>query len=63
MQGGGFADTRTVLHDLATDPGQTKPVEDAKIEARFLEGLSAEMARHEAPPELYERFEIEGRAA
>lgn len=63
MQGGGFEDTETVLYDVAADPGQTRPVDAPETEARFLAAIAAEMARHEAPPELYARFDIAEAAA
>jgi len=59
MQGGGFADTQTVLFDMATDPGQTGPVNDAVAEARLIVATRREMARHAAPPELYRRFALD----
>ena len=55
---GGFADTRTVLYDLAADPGQTTPRHDAGQEARMCDLIRAEMAAHEAPSELYTRFNL-----
>ena len=63
MQGGGFEDTSTVLYNLAVDPGQTSPVEDSETEAQLLAEIVSEMARHEAPPELYERFDLASAAA
>ncbi len=59
MQGGGFDDTDTVLYDLQADPGQTAPVDDPETEARFCKAIAAEMARHEAPEELYDRFALD----
>ncbi|MSU88703.1 sulfatase-like hydrolase/transferase [Rhodobacteraceae bacterium 2CG4] len=59
MQGGGIDNTGTALCDLAADPGQTRPFRDAGIEAVLRRAIAAEMQRHEAPPELYERFELE----
>lgn len=59
MQGGGFADTATVLYDLVADPGQTRPCGDPQTKARLSAAIRAEMARHEAPPELFGRFELE----
>jgi hypothetical protein len=58
MQGGGFEDTATVLYDLVSDPNQTQRIEDSVIEEKFLMAIASEMALHEAPAELYERFEI-----
>ena len=59
MQGGGFADTDTVLYDLSTDPGQTTAVRDSDTEARLTGAIVTEMRRHDAPPELYARFGLE----
>jgi arylsulfatase A-like enzyme len=59
MQGGDFDDTATVLHDLATDPGQTRALDDPATETRLTAAIRAEMARHEAPPELYTRFALD----
>jgi arylsulfatase A-like enzyme len=55
---GGFAETATVLYDLATDPQQTSPFRDTGLEAEMCELIRAEMASHEAPPELYTRFDL-----
>lgn len=58
MQGGGFDDTATVLYDLANDPGQTTPLDDPQTEARLLASLTAAMQAHDAPPELFHRFNL-----
>ena len=55
---GGFADARTVLYDLATDPRQMSPLDSPSAEADICDAIRAEMARHEAPAELYDRFEL-----
>ena len=55
---GGFADTRTVLHDLATDPHQAAPFRDAELETRLCSLIRTEMAAHDAPAELYVRFDL-----
>ena len=55
---GGFADAETVLYDLATDPAQETPVESPETVERIESLLIAEMAAHEAPAELYERFSL-----
>lgn len=59
MQGGGFDDTATVLYDLAADPGQTRALQDPALESRFCAAIAAEMRAHDAPAELYARFELE----
>ncbi|WP_226779969.1 sulfatase [Oceaniglobus trochenteri] len=59
MQGGGFDDTKTVLYDLSLDPGQTTPLDDPAIEARFCAAIAAAMQAHDAPPELYDRFDLQ----
>jgi len=59
MQGGGIENTGTALHDLHADPGQVQPFRDTQIEADFAHAIAAEMRRHEAPPELYGRFQLE----
>ncbi|MBY5985599.1 sulfatase-like hydrolase/transferase [Halomonas sp. DP5Y7-2] len=56
LQGGGFAQTYTCLYDLAGDPGQTTPFRDPTIESHLRQLMIAEMHRHEAPQELYQRF-------
>jgi len=55
---GGFADTRTVLYDLATDPRQGTPLDNPDAESAICGAIRAEMARHEAPAELYDRFDL-----
>ena len=55
---GGFADTRTVLYDLRSDPHQMSPVVDPDLEAEFCRAIVAEMKAHDAPSELFERFEV-----
>jgi arylsulfatase A-like enzyme len=59
MQGGDFDDMATVLYDLATDPGQTHALDDPATETRLTAAIRAEMARHEAPPELYTRLALD----
>lgn len=64
MQGGGFADVRTRLYDLSTDPKQEKPFRDNKIEAGMNASIVKELMRHEAPAEIYDRFGLnQGSAA
>ena len=59
---GGFADTQTRLFDMRSDAGQNAPFRNKEIEAELLKAIAAEMAIHEAPDELYHRFDI-GRPA
>ena len=55
---GGFADAHTVLYDLHADPRQLSPCENPEAEAAICEAIRAEMALHEAPAELYDRFDL-----
>ena len=55
---GGFAQTETCLYDLHTDPEQRRPFRDKKIESILMESMKAEMALHEAPEEVYLRFDL-----
>ena len=54
----GFADAETVLYDCHTDPGQTTPIHAPEIAARMTRAIAAELAAHDAPDELYDRFEL-----
>lgn len=56
MQGGPMEDTRTVLYDLETDPGQSTPIDNPEVEARLVEGIRRVMAAHDAPPEAFSRL-------
>ena len=55
---GGFSDTQTCLYDLRSDPQQLHPFRDAAIEADLKALILAEMRAHEAPEELYKRFDL-----
>jgi len=55
---GGFAQTHTCLYDLQADPEQKHPFRDDKIESYLMESMRAEMALHEAPQEIYLRFNL-----
>lgn len=46
----------TLLFDLENDPRQVNPLDDADIERRMVELLSAEMKRCDAPSEQFERL-------
>jgi len=53
----------TTLYDLATDPRQMKPFRDAVLERRFHEGIARELRAHDAPPEIYARYDIHTKTA
>ena len=55
---GGFADTHTVLFDLVKDPQQFAPIQKPEIEDQFCLDIVEEMKRHDAPTELYDRFDL-----
>tara|TARA_B110000971_G_scaffold110139_1_gene112820 strand:- start:1441 stop:2511 length:1071 start_codon:yes stop_codon:yes gene_type:complete len=58
VQGMDFADTQTRLYDLHNDPGQTTPIDDPEIEARLVAAMTRLMLEADAPPELFERFDL-----
>lgn len=58
---GGFAETQTCLYDLNKDPGQNHPFRDENVEEAMLLAIADEMASHEAPDEIFRRFDIESR--
>ena len=51
-------DGETCLYDLRSDPQQLHPFRDAAIEAELKALILAEMRAHEAPEELYKRFDL-----
>jgi len=55
---GGFADARTVLYDLAKDPKQLTPLQAPGVERDLCAAIVQEMQEHDAPRELYERFDL-----
>lgn len=56
LKGASVEDTRTVLYDLATDPGQVHPVSEPAVEQRLAAALSETLEAHDAPGEAYRRF-------
>ncbi|RTE07871.1 sulfatase [Paenibacillus whitsoniae] len=46
----------TLLFDLAADPKQAQPLQEAATEARLLQQMVQLMQEHEAPPEQYARL-------
>ncbi|MCT8159528.1 sulfatase [Pseudoruegeria sp. SHC-113] len=55
---GCLMETKTVLYDLQTDPGQTKPLHDPAAEARMIRLLGARMSAVSAPAEAFRRFDL-----
>lgn len=53
---GGQQDTETVLYDLARDPAQLHPTQDAAVEARLLQAMSRLMRENDAPEECFGRL-------
>lgn len=49
-------DTNTVLYDLATDPGQERPIEGIEVKRRLKRALFSLMAENDAPPEAIKRM-------
>ena len=52
-------DARNVVFDLASDPSQRTPIEDAALEARIHRRVATLLAKHDAPAELYRRYALE----
>jgi hypothetical protein len=46
----------SLLFDLETDPGQTRPLDDPGLEATLARALAAELTRASAPPEQFARL-------
>lgn len=53
-----FENCGTQLFDLHADPRQLNPIRADAVEARLRTGIVAALRAHEAPPELYERYEL-----
>jgi hypothetical protein len=49
----------TLLFDLATDPHQENPIQDAALEERMIRLLIDQMKANDAPPEQYVRLGLE----
>ena len=56
VQGMGFEDSQSALYDLVTDPEQTTPITNPKIERHLCQQIAENMARLDAPPEAFRRF-------
>ena len=55
---GGFYDAQTRLFDMEVDPQQQNPFRDPATENLLCAAIAREMARHDAPPELYQRWDL-----
>ena len=55
---GGFSDCATQLYDLHSDPDQLHPVSEPLVEMELCNAIVAEMKKHDAPEELYRRWEL-----
>jgi hypothetical protein len=53
---GGLLESDTRLYDLASDPGQERPVVNSPEEPRLRRLMAELMAANGAPPEAYERL-------
>lgn len=49
-----------LLFDLETDPNQEHPLQDQKLEKRMIHLLIDLMKQNDAPPEQYQRLNLEG---
>jgi arylsulfatase A-like enzyme len=49
-------DTHTVMFDLATDPGQERPITDDAVRARLCDQIVRLMRQNDAPPEYFARL-------
>lgn len=49
----------TALYDLAVDPSQLTPLDNPEAETRMVRLLRQALARHDAPPELWTRLNLE----
>jgi len=55
---GGLLEDETRLYDLATDPGQDKPLDDEVVEARMVDLMTTLMRDNDAPPEAFVRLGV-----
>ncbi len=53
-----FGDIGTKLFDLASDPGQTHPIDDPQTAARLEAIIARIFAEHDAPREIYARMNL-----
>ena len=55
---GAMTDCHTALYDLTSDPGQTRPIEDAGLESQLVDVMRRLMQASQAPDEAFERLAI-----
>jgi arylsulfatase A-like enzyme len=55
---GSLLEDETRLYDLATDPGQDKPLDDEAVEARMVDLMTTLMRDNAAPPEALVRLGV-----
>lgn len=55
---GALLEDETRLYDLAADPGQATPLQDAATGARLVGSMQRLMAANHAPPEAFERLRL-----
>ncbi len=58
QDGEGFEDCDTRLYDLATDPGEEHRLRDADVENRLLAAAARVFEDHDAPIEMFERYQL-----
>ena len=51
----------TLLFDLASDPGQQRPIDDSAVEEMMVHHLVRLMQENDAPPEQFERLGLTDR--
>jgi len=49
----------TTLYDLSVDPKQVRPFRDPEIERRFHAGIAQMLKLHDAPAEIYTRYQVQ----
>ncbi|MGF1736436.1 sulfatase [Photobacterium satsumensis] len=55
----GFSDNGTRLFDVVNDPNEQEPISKKEVELNLLHHAKNIMQAHDAPCEMYERFELE----
>jgi len=58
QDGDTLEDCETTLYDVAADPRQENPLDDAALETRLEAEIAHHFALHDAPPELFNHFDL-----